>query len=230
MKKILFAFLLLHVSAMIMGQIHIIPEVGVEMLKTDNPYGAVGISPRVGVGIDYFFYKNSDGWAISSGLYFYQKKEVTSISLVQTSDINIYTMKAYEGLRDPNSVELRKVEFYQGKFHKEYLQLPVMVKYKHDINSNYSVALSVGGYAAYGVSGGGNYIKTIWGKDENRFRYGEKDVRSFPDGHRWELGYSMKLSLYAYKMVVNCGYDLNLLHWNIHKNEHLISFGVGYEF
>lgn len=229
MRKLIFMLVLLQAVCTLRAQVKLTPELGVSMLKTDYANASVGVSPRIGVGLDYFFNRNENKWAISSGLYFYQKKQMTSASLLHT-DNGIYPLDKYWSSDFYQTGKIDLYQFIQDKSHREYLQLPVMVKYKYDINEHYAIALSVGGYAAYRIGSGGSYKETSLKPGESKPSYVEKENNSFPSDTRWEAGFSTKLSLYAHKMVVNCGYDLNILHWNTNKNQHLISLGVGYCF
>ena len=61
----------------IYAQIQITPEVGTSIYKEGRikVEGKATISPRIGVGVDYFFNQQKNGWGLMSGLYFYQKKD-----------------------------------------------------------------------------------------------------------------------------------------------------------
>ena len=231
MRKLISLLVLLQAVCTLGAQVKLTPEVGVSMLKTGYDNASVGVSPRVGVGLDYFFNQNENNWAVSSGLYFYQKKQMSSASLLHTTDNGIYPLDKYASADFFQNGKADHYQFIQDKSHREYLQLPVMAKYKYDIDEHYAVALSVGGYAAYRIGSGGTYKETTFRPGESKPSYTEKEEGgSFPSDTRWEAGFSTKVSLYAHKMVVNCVYDLNLLHWDTNKNQHLISLGVGYCF
>lgn len=62
----------------IYAQIQITPEVGTSIYKEGRikVEGKATISPRIGVGVDYFFNQQKNGWGLMSGLYFYQKRMI----------------------------------------------------------------------------------------------------------------------------------------------------------
>ena len=53
------------------AQLQVMPEAGVSILKKKTMDATV--SPRIGMRLNYNF-QGEQGWAVASGLYFYQKK------------------------------------------------------------------------------------------------------------------------------------------------------------
>ena len=60
------------------AQFKVTPEVGIALLKDGDDRATV--SPRLGMSVDYFFNKQANGWAVTSGLYYYWKRESYSIA------------------------------------------------------------------------------------------------------------------------------------------------------
>ena len=77
MKMKSFILLSLFSPIIVNAQIQITPEVGTSILKEGRikAEGKATVSPRIGVGVDYFFNQQKNGWGLMSGLYFYQKKD-----------------------------------------------------------------------------------------------------------------------------------------------------------
>lgn len=73
-NKLLLGGILTCLSIPSFSQIQITPEVGTSIYKEGNSKEKAAISPRIGVGVDYFFNQQKSGWGLMSGLYFYQKK------------------------------------------------------------------------------------------------------------------------------------------------------------
>ena len=141
----------------IYAQIQITPEVGASIYKDGSAKEKATVSPRIGVGVDYFFNQQKDGWGVMSGLYFYQKKEAyTAIWGTYRGkegyDIDFPT-SAYDQLKPTDDMVLRKVTTDDTYTRRDYLQLPIMVKYKWQINDTYALSAAAGGYVAVGVGG-----------------------------------------------------------------------------
>lgn len=214
MKKFLVFLLSLFVSTNMSAQLEFMPEAGISIYKKN--FAKARVSPHIGVGLDYFFNKEHTGWGISSGLYYYQKNTNSSIATMSYSD-------------DGKDV----VGFLSYNFNtrRQYLQLPVMVKYKFKIGDDYAFALSSGIYLACGLTG--KYDSTDYGYDVNKqkvFYYQDAgnpfDLDSF---NRLDVGFRSRASFYAKRLVVNLDYETNL-YKRKQSQDNMISLGVGYLF
>lgn len=76
MRGLVIAALVGFMATSIYAQIQITPEVGTSIYKEGNSKEKATISPRIGVGVDYFFNQQKSGWGLMSGLYFYQKRMI----------------------------------------------------------------------------------------------------------------------------------------------------------
>ena len=229
MKKLIYLGLLLFSAGMAQAQVKWTPEIGVSMTKSLYEGQAYKVTPQVGIGMDYFFNGNANKWGIGTGLYFYQKKEIASNVFYTREGNNLYyNYSAY--IKDLNNADVKSLEFSQSNTHREYLQIPVMVKYKHDLNENIAIGIGFGGFGAYRIGGKENLKQIKWNDTSNKFTSEEQNGISLSSDSKWEAGITSKVSLYAHQFVVNCGYELNLLHHNTQNKQHLFSLSVGYSF
>ena len=90
MKKLIYLGLLLFSAGMAQAQVKWTPEIGVSMTKSLYEGQAYKVTPRVGIGMDYFFNGNANKWGIGTGLYFYQKKEIASNVFYTREGNNLY--------------------------------------------------------------------------------------------------------------------------------------------
>ena len=158
-NKLLLGGILTCLSIPSFAQIQITPEVGTSILKEGRikAEGKATISPRIGVGVDYFFNQQKSGWGLMSGLYFYQKKDdytlVWSTYQNEKGDRFDFPTGLYDELKPTDDMTLKKVTSDDTYIRRDYLQLPVMVKYKWQINDTYAISAAAGGYVALGISG-----------------------------------------------------------------------------
>ncbi len=228
MKKLIYLGLLLFSVGMVQAQVKWTPEIGVNMITSTNTNAAYKATPRVGLALDYFFNGEANKWGIGTGLYFYQKKvESAGMSYTPKGGWTYFNSKTY--FKDLNNTTVSEIEFIHSKSHSEYLQIPVMAKYKHDFNEKIAIGFGIGGFAAYSIARKGKNEVVKWSDATNKFT-SEESKFSDSSYYRWDAGLAGKVSLYAHQFVVNCGYELNLLHFNTRPKAHQFSFTVGYSF
>lgn len=219
------------------AQFKFTPEVGGSILKSGFSTEKVLIGPRIGVNIDYFFNKKGNGWAISSGLNFYQKKNHSDFSSLmfhheeygwQVIDLPSYI---HGDVQPTEGMKLKEMMTAQFNTRRDYLQIPIRAQYRWNFHDIYAVSVAAGGYIAVGV-GGKHQI------DESRFLVEEKkpqyDHTSFSPYNlllyeRFDAGFSSKISLHAKHLSINLMYETNLYRRNALK-ENLISMSAGYTF
>jgi len=228
MKKLIYLGLLLFSVGMVQAQVKWTPEIGVNIITSNSTNTAYKATPRVGLGLDYFFNGEANKWGIGTGLYFYQtKEEGAGMFYTPKGGWTYFNSRTY--FKDLNNTTVSEIEFIHSKSRSGHLQIPVMAKYKHDFNENIAIGIGIGGFAAYGFAEKGKNKLVKWSDDTNKFT-SEESKFSYSPYYRWDAGFAGKVSLYAHQFVVNCGYELNLLHFNTQPKTHQFSFTVGYSF
>lgn len=235
-NKLLLGGILTCLSIPSFAQIQITPEAGVSFYNEGLSNNKALVSPRIGVGVDYFFNQQKNGWGLMSGLYFYQKKEAyTTIWGTYRGkegyDIDFPT-SAYDQLKPTDDMVLRKVTTDDTYTRRDYLQLPIMVKYKWQINDTYALSAAAGGYVAVGVGGKHQIDEFIYSVEEknqeyNRIEHSPYDLLAF---NRFDAGFSSRLSLHANRLSINLNYETNLYRRDMMGHENLISITAGYTF
>ena len=221
------------------AQFKFTPEVGITMMKEGYEDRRATVSPRLGVGVDYFFNKQGNGWAITSGLYYYYKRESYSYAsaMVDCADGTeswiSFPFPEYGGTMSSmaDATDIKSVEFVNVDTRRDFLQLPVMAKYKWQINEDYALSGAAGLYVAMGVGGSydvqfSNYEK---GDEEGKTSTLERSpYDSYYD--RFEWGFTTRLSLQVKQVSLNLNYDRNFetKHWM--EAENLVSVSAGYTF
>ena len=116
---------------------------------------------------------------------------------------------------------------------RDYLQLPVMVKYKWQINDTYAVSAAVGGYVALGISGKHQIDEFTYSVEDKKQDYQRIQYDSPYEllmYNRFDAGFSSRLSLHANRLSINLNYETNLYRRNDMGNENLVSITAGYTF
>lgn len=223
----------------IYAQIQITPEVGTSIYKEGRikVEGKATISPRIGVGVDYFFNQQKNGWGLMSGLYFYQKKDDYTLvwSTYQNKEgHNVeFPTSSYDILKPTDDMTLKKVTSDDTYIRRDYLQLPVMVKYKWQINDTYAISAAAGGYVALGISGKHRVDEYSFLVDEKKQDYQRIQYDSPYEllmYNRFDAGFSSRVSVYAKNLSVSLNYETNLYRRDHVGNENLISITAGYTF
>ncbi len=232
------------------AQVKIIPEAGLSIYKDGAVDGRKAmLSPRVGVSVDYFFNKQESGWGILSGLHFYQKRNTDSYGYLRLKNekgeeiISPFQPNAsnggggYGNINSGSSLdkdlELKSASSYFVNNRRDYLQLPVMLKYKWQMNDTYSLSLAAGTYVAVGVGGKKKTDVITYETDDNKISNRQEDSSVY-DGvayKRFETGFSSRVSFQAKRLSINLNYETNLnrrYNWTNHDN--LISLTAGYTF
>lgn len=232
-RNVLLLFALLLTTATMRAQFHIIPEVGVSMFKTDyftSDNGKAIVSPRVGIGVDYSF-KEGVGWGLSSGLYFYQKREAGESSGIWFGENGYWPLDWKGNIENKVNVnEITKIDGFEFDSQRCYLQLPVLMTYTWKLAQNTGLSLGVGPYVALGIAGNNKVKGQTYDMKTEEFSYVEEERSPFEFNHkRFEVGLSTMLSLEVNHWLVNMNYETNLNRRDRNK-DHLISLGVGYRF
>ena len=218
--------MLLLVAMTMSAQFHITPEVGVAMLKKE--YMKATVSPRVGVGLDFFFEKDK-GLGINTGLYFYQKKEIwrDADAYLQNGEY----LPLYSPYGPMDKADVNRFDFTESDVKRSYLHLPVLITYTWKFSDNSSLSLGVGPYVAYGVAGNFALSSREYDLEGKKFSFSEKEFNPFDllSYHRCDVGLSSMLSLNINRWLVKMNYETNLNRRDL-SEDHLISLGVGYRF
>lgn len=237
MRGLVIAALVGFMATSIYAQIQITPEVGTSIYKERNSKEKSTISPRIGVGVDYFFNQQKSGLGLMSGLYFYQKKDdytlVWSTYQNEKGDRFDFPTGLYDELKPTDEMTLKKVTSDDTYTRRDYLQLPVMVKYKWQLNDTYAISAAVGGYVALGISGKHQIDEYSFSVDEKKQDYQHIQYDSPYElwmYDRFDAGLSSRLSVHAKNLSINLNYEMNLYHRNQNVHENLISLAVGYTF
>lgn len=215
------------------SQWKVTPEAGVSILK-EKDGGKAQVSPRIGVGASYWFNRQSDGFGVTSGIYFYQKRSVYSVGMISATNKNgeMVTHPFYDIVGSPDGKgEMTGITFYDFDTRRNYLQLPILATYRWKLTDIYAISLAAGPYVAVGISGKNHVGTYSYVKEEDKTHYSENSSSSYDlyRYSRFDMGFSSRLSLSAGNLVVNLDYETNLYRRNRGK-ENLISLGIGYEF
>lgn len=172
-----------------------------------------------------------------SGLYFYQKKDdytlVWSTYQNEKGDRFDFPTGLYDELKPTDEMTLKKVTSDDTYTRRDYLQLPVMVKYKWQLNDTYAISAAVGGYVALGISGKHQIDEYSFSVDEKKQDYQHIQYDSPYElwmYDRFDAGLSSRLSVHAKNLSINLNYEMNLYHRNQNVRENLISLTAGYTF
>lgn len=239
MKMKSFILLSLFFPIIVNAQIQITPEVGTSIYKEGRikAEGKATVSPRIGVGVDYFFNQQKNGWGLMSGLYFYQKKDDYTLvwSTYQNKEgYNVeFPTSSYDILKPTDDMTLKKVTSDDTYIRRDYLQLPVMVKYKWQINDTYAISAAAGGYVALGISGKHQIDEFTYSVEDKKQDYQRIQYDSPYEllmYNRFDAGFSSRLSLHANRLSINLNYETNLYRRNDMGNENLVSITAGYTF
>lgn len=224
-KSVLFIIVLLFVSVTMKSQLHIIPEVGVTILKQSDLKATV--SPRLGAGLDFFFAEDK-GLGVGSGLYFYQKKETFCVGTVYTQNGDQIPLFINEPMQR-NDID--KLSYMHSNIRRTYLQLPILVKYKWELVNDLNLTLAAGPYIAYGISGKCKNNIQIYDRGEQNVSFVQPEFSPYDlyIYNRFEVGFTTKFSLEINHWNVNMNYETNLKRRNLYK-DNLISLGIGYSF
>lgn len=234
MKRLFFLLgLLLPLAAN--AQIQFTPEAGVSIYKkgTEN----ATISPRIGLSVDYFFNRQEKGWGLMSGLYFYQKKDDYTLvySVYQGKDGlgTIFPTESSDTWKPTNDMTLSKVISDDTYMRRDYLQLPILVKYKWQINDTYAISAAAGGYVAVGISGKHQIDEYTFLMDEKKQEYQRIEYDNpyvLLIYNRFDAGFSSRLSFQAKNLSINVSYETNLYRRNQMGHDNFISITAGYTF
>ncbi len=241
-NKLLLGGILTCLSIPSFAQIQITPEVGASIYKDGSAKEKATVSPRIGVGVDYFFNQQKDGWGLMSGLYFYQKKVYYTLAgyTYQNDEgenfaypVVIPPGSIYNEWKPTDDMTLKKVTSSDTYMRRDYLQLPVMVKYKWQINDTYAISAAAGGYVALGISGKHrideySFLVDEKKQDYHRFQFDSPYV--LLKYNRFDAGFSSRLSLHANRLSINLNYETNLYRRDMMGHENLISLTAGYTF
>ena len=254
MSAALMAFGMMNASA----QVNVTPEAGFSIYKDGARSGSVTtVSPRIGLSVDYFFNKKNTGWGIMSGLHFYQKRNRDSFGTLRfVNDKGEEMSTPFQpnpsvgnggygnGLYGPGGygdtgsglnedMHLKSISSHYVNTRRDYLQLPVMLTYKWQMNDTYSLSFAAGAYVAVGVGGKQKTDLITYETEGNKVSRKHNDTGAYDDlaYKRFETGFSSRVSFQANRLSINLNYETNLnrrYNWTNHDN--LISLTAGYSF
>lgn len=232
-RNVLLMMMLLQVAMTVSAQFRITPEVGVSMFKTDyftSDNGKAIVSPRIGIGVDYSF-KEDVGWGLSSGLYFYQKREAGESGGIWFGENGYWPLDWKGSIGNKVNVdEITKIDGFEYESQRCYLQLPVLVTYTWKLAQNTGLSLGVGPYVACGIAGKHKVKGQTYDMETEEFSYSEEEYNPFEFNHkRFEVGLSTMISLEVNHWVTKVNYETNLNRRDRYK-DNLISLGIGYRF
>ena len=223
-RSVLLLFMLLLLTVTMHAQFHITPEVGVSMFKTDyftSDNGKAIVSPRIGIGVDYSF--KDAGWGVSSGLYFYQKREAGESSGIWYGENGYWPLDWKGNIGNKVNVdEITKIDGFEFDSQRCYLQLPVLATYTWKLAQNTGLSLGVGPYVALGIAGKNKVKGQTYDMETGEFSF-EFNYK------RFEVGLSTMISLEVNHWVTKVNYETNLNRRDRYK-DNLISLGIGYRF
>ena len=218
------------------AQFKVTPEVGIALLKDGDDRATV--SPRLGMSVDYFFNKQANGWAVTSGLYYYWKRESYSIAQGFVAD--------KDGKEDwipfpfpeapmhlpilDNATALKRVDFLENDIRRDYLQVPVLAKYKWEINWDYALSVAAGLYFALGVGGDYELRTSSYQIGTDDMKASVTDSSPYDVYDRFDMGFSSRLSFQAKRVSLNLNYETNFYQRDWLGHENLVSVSAGYTF
>ena len=240
------------------GQVNLTPEAGISIYKDGAKSGsATTVSPRIGLSIDYFFNGKKNGWGIMSGLYFYQKRNSDSFGSLRFLNEkgeemstpfqpnlsygdggysnNSYGPDGYDNIGSglAENLRLKSISSSYVNTRRDYLQLPIMLKYKWKMNDTYSLSFAAGAYVAVGVGGNKKTDLITYETEGNKISHKHYNSEVYDDiaYKRFETGFSSRVTIQAKCLSINLNYETNLnrrYNWTNHDN--LISLTAGFTF
>lgn len=220
------------------AQFKFTPEVGITMMKEGYEDRRATVSPRLGVGVDYFFNKQGNGWAITSGLYYYYKRESYSYAsaMVDCADgteswipFPFPEAPMHLPILD-NATALKRVDFLENDIRRDYLQVPVLAKYKWEINGDYALSVAAGLYFALGVGGDYELRTSSYQIGTDDMKASVTDSSPYDVYDRFDMGFSSRLSFQVKRVSLNLNYETNFYQRDWLGHENLISVSAGYTF
>ena len=226
-RNMLLTMMLCLMAITVSAQIHITPEAGVTMLKKENLKATV--SPRIGVGLDFLF-KGDKGLGLSTGLYFYQRKEAGRDGVVYMQNGEVYPLFfPYSSfITDAGAA---KFIFSESDVKRNYLHLPLLMTYTWKFTENWGLSLGVGPYVAYGISGNYALSQKEYDVKSGHFSFSDKEFSPFDvlAYHRCDVGISSMVSMNLNQWLVKMSFETNLNRRDVCE-DNLISLGIGYRF
>lgn len=243
------------------AQVKITPEAGISIYKdgVGSSSEKATVSPRLGVSIDYFFNKKASGWGIMSGLHFYQKKDNYSygeISFLNEKGETLtspfmpeygtnvfgygygsmapgeYGNGGWGSIKLDKNKQFQSIENNHVNWRRDYLQLPLLVKYKWQMNDTYSLSFAAGGYVAVGISGTQDTDRITYEVKDNKISNDKTHRGAYETAayNRLDAGFSSRVSFQSKRLSINLNYETNLNRRSWMGHENLISLTAGYTF
>ena len=214
------------------AQLQVMPEAGVSILKKKNLTATV--SPRIGMRLNYNF-QGEQGWAVASGLYFYQKKEAYTTGALRLQKPD-GTYQEYPFTPGVNGIDynggINQFSIKDFDTKRDYLQIPLLAQYKWKLNENYAVSIAAGPYFAIGVGGKNKFSETVYSVPNNTSSIHQESWSTFDlyAYDRFDMGIASQVAIQAHNIVCNLGYEVNLYRHSVMGREHNITIGIGYLF
>lgn len=229
---VLILILAISASIKVNAQLQVVPEAGISILKEKGINATV--SPRIGIGVNYNF-QNEQGWAVASGLYFYQKKEAYTIGTLRSQNPD-GSYQEYPFTPGVNGVEyngeINQFRIKEFNTKRDYLQIPILAQYKWKLNENYALSIAAGPYFAIGVGGKNKLAETVYSVPDNTSSIIQESWSTFDlyAYDRFDMGIASRVAIQAHRIVCNLGYEVNLYRPNAMGREHNVTVGIGFVF
>lgn len=215
MKKIVFLLILFVSCIEAKAQWSIIPDVGFSVIKRNDFGDGWGTGIKGGVNLEY---QMSSNLGMRTGLIYASRG---------------YSLGPAFGRVEYLSEDIVYEMPYTNKLRRNFLQVPVLFIYTHNLNQSLALSFGVGPYVGVSVKDyweGGYIEEHYWEENENECNY--KSVFEGLNGFDWGITSSAAIDIDQWRVAIS--YDLSLgeedKYSGINANYHTLSISVGYKF
>jgi len=227
MKRILFLLSICLSIFSFSQNIHIGPELGMNMVKVETSQIGNNYQPGWHAGLN-FEYDFNDWLSIKSGVFYTQKRQGYS-----SADTSEFALIGLLGLGSIQGVDFNTYTKTNGRFTQNFVQIPILASFKWE-----DFSLNVGGYIGYQFSSRTKQLETSYtpfvstidlsSLDQTGFlgsllppASSETFTESSNDGNLRQLDYGLKMGL-SYQMKhlsLNGHYLLGLPDYRLSQGE-----------
>lgn len=141
MKFLKLLVILLSSNIVIAQNIHIGPEIGMNIIKVETPQIGNNYQPSWHAGLN-FKYDFNNWLAINTGVYYTQKRQSYS-----SADTTLFPLIGLLGLSDVNGIDFNTYSQTTGRHTQNFIQIPIMASFKYE-----DFSLNMGGYIGFQFS------------------------------------------------------------------------------
>lgn len=151
MKRILFTISIFLSIFSFSQNIHLEPELGINMIKVETPQIGNNYQPGWHAGLN-FEYDFNDWLSIKSGVFYTQKRQGYS-----SADTSEFALISLLGLGDIQGIDFNTYTQTNGRFTQNFIQIPILARFKWE-----DFSLNIGGYVGYQFSSRTKELETSY--------------------------------------------------------------------